>query len=96
MNAEGQGGLTMKLTYHISLKSRRNDKPFKINCVCTYNMCEHVHTYIIAVNPLTCSEISRAAFIRMSWQQHVATYQGQQDFEVRQDFKEYSILGQTI
>ena len=42
----------------------------------------------IAVDPLPCSEISRAAFIGTSWQKDAAGFQGRQDFEVRRDFEE--------
>ena len=46
-----------------------------------------VHTYT-AGNPLPCGEISRVVFIGMSMQKHVVRFRGQQDFEVRRDFKE--------
>ena len=46
--------------------------------VCTYNAC--VYAYI-AVDPLPCGEISRAAFIGMSIQKHAARFQGRRDFE---------------
>ena len=44
-----------------------------------YNARAHMY---IAVDPLPCSEISRAAFIGKSLQKHVATFRGQRDFEV--------------
>ena len=45
------------------------------------------HTYI-AGDPLPCGYISRAAFIGMSLQKHVARFRGQRDIKVRQDFEE--------
>ena len=55
------------------------------NNVCTYNV--RAHTYIV-VDPLPCSEISRAAFIGMSWLKYEVTFQGRWDFGVQQDFEE--------
>ena len=52
---------------------------------CMYNRC--VHT-CISVDPLPCSEISRAVFFGMSLQKHAVTFRGQRDFEVWRDFKE--------
>ena len=52
----------------------------------------------VAVDPLPCGEISTAAFIGTSWQIDVATFRGQRDFEVRQDFEEiryYIIIADT-
>ncbi|MCG8623652.1 MAG: hypothetical protein MJE68_16870 [Proteobacteria bacterium] len=46
-----------------------------------------MHTEI-AVDPLPCGEISRAAFIGTSWQINVATFRGRRKFEVRRDFEE--------
>ena len=40
------------------------------------------------VDPLPCGEITRAAFNGVSWLKYAATFQGRQDFEVLQDFKE--------
>ena len=45
------------------------------------------HTYM-AADPLPYSKISRVAFIGMSWQKHVVTFRGRQDFEVQRDFEE--------
>ena len=42
----------------------------------------------IAVDPLPCGEILRAAFIGTSWQIDAVTFQGRRDFEVRRDFEE--------
>ena len=42
----------------------------------------------IAVDPLPYGEISRVAFIGISWKKHAATYQVRWDFEVWQDIKE--------
>ena len=55
-----------------------------------YNAC--AHTYIV-VDPVPCGEISRAAFIGMSWLKYAATFRGRRDFEVRRDFEEirYSV-----
>ena len=60
--------------------------------ICTYNVL--AHTYI-AVNPLPCGKILRAAFIRKSLQKHAAKFRGRQDFEVRQDFEEIQYVCQT-
>ena len=39
--------------------------------VCTYNARVHMH---IVVDPISCGEILRAAFIGMSWLKYVATF----------------------
>ena len=62
------------------------------------SMCNaRAHTYI-AGDPLPCGEISRAAFIGMSMQKHVARFRRQRDFKVWWDFKEIryaeTVLGQ--
>ena len=60
-----------------------NKEPF----VCTYNA--HAHTYNVhahaynAVDSLSCSEISRAGFIAMSWLKHAARFRWQWEFEVQ-------------
>ena len=41
--------------------------------VCMYNVC--VLTYIV-VDPVPCGEISKAAFIGMSWLKYAATFKG--------------------
>ena len=41
--------------------------------------CNNNHNY---------GEISRAAFIGMSWLNYAATFRGQQNFEVRRHFEE--------
>ena len=46
-----------------------------------------VHT-CIAVDPLSCSDISRVAFIGVSRQKHAVTFQEQWNFEEQQDFEE--------
>ena len=53
--------------------------------VCTYNA--RAHTYIV-VDPMPCGEISRAAFIGMSWLKYAAIFRGRRDFEVQRHFEE--------
>ena len=45
------------------------------------------HTCIV-VDPLSCSDISHAAFIGVSRQKQVVTFQRRWNFEVQQDFEE--------
>ena len=56
------------------------------------NQHARVRIHIMAVDLLPCGEISRAAFIGMSWQKHAATFRGQRDFEVRRDFEEIATV----
>ena len=50
----------------------------------TYAHIIHVRIdIIIVVDPVPCGEISRDAFIEMSWLKYAAEFQGRQDFEVR-------------
>ena len=55
---------------------------------------ERTHT-LITVDPLLCSDISRAVLIGMSWQKHAATFRGQRNFEVWRNFKEIQYLCST-
>ena len=50
-----------------------------------HNACAHMYVYS---RRLFTSKISWVVFIGMSWQKHAATFRGQWNFKVRQDFEE--------
>ena len=59
--------------------------------VCIFNVCAHMRIPV-AVDSLPCHEISRMAFIGVSWQKHAAAFQGWQNFKVQRHFEEIQYL----
>ena len=55
----------------------------------TMHVCLNMY---IAVDPLPYGEISRVAFIGISWKKHAAAFQGWRNFEVQLDFEEILLV----